>query len=292
MSLIANISHKLAIGTVQFGMNYGISNLNGQTTIQEAKEIISISKKFNITTIDTASAYGNSEETLGNIGVKNFDIVTKIPEIPNNIAKKNVEKTIINTIEKSFEKLKIEKIYAILIHKPEQLFSEYGNDIYKTLEKIKNDGLVEKIGISSYNPEEIIEKSNYFKIDIAQVPYNIVDQRLTNEGMISEIKKLGIEIHVRSIFLQGLLLSEKIPSKFEKWGHIFENYENEITRHNMSKLEACLNFALKEKEIDKIVIGINNKEQLLDILNTKASKIELPREISSTDTQLINPSYW
>lgn len=286
---------KIAIGTAQFGLNYGISNTLGQTKVEDAIAIISTAKKNKIDTIDTAMAYGSSEETLGNCPTSNLKIVTKLPEIPSHLSNKEIREWILKKTKISLSKLKKDSTYAILLHRPEQLKTEIGSTIYNVLDEIKQNGLTRKIGISTYNPTEIISISNYYKIDIAQTPFNIIDQRLINDNILKKIKDIGIEVHVRSIFLQGLLLLEnnKHPKEFSKWKDIFITLQEINNEKKYSPIEACLNFVIKEDLIDKIVVGINSLSQINQILDTNIIN-NLPKydQVSCQDETLINPALW
>ena len=143
---------KLAIGTAQFGLNYGIANTDGKICFAEAKEILNEAKINGINTIDTAISYGDSEKNIGNIGVINCDIITKIPEVPCDIS--NLEIWIDNQIKNSLKNLKIKKLYGVLLHRPSQLFDKDKKDLWNILLKLKDKNLVKKIGYSIYSPTD------------------------------------------------------------------------------------------------------------------------------------------
>ena len=285
---------KISIGSVQFGLDYGINNKKGIMPAQEIKSILEYSYNLGIRNIDTASVYGKSQQVLGKCDISKWNITTKISPIKK---KENISENIYSEISKSLDYLKIDSVFSILVHDSMQLLDpDLGNDIFKALELIKKKGLTKKIGISIYDPillNKIINK--YKTIDIVQAPLNILDRRLFLSGWINKLKKLDIEIQVRSIFLQGLLLMsyEDQVSKFSKWIHLWEIWNNWLSRSNISSLEACLNYASSIKQIDNIIIGIDSLDQLKQIVAIKSdNNFNFPNNFYSNDTKLINPSLW
>lgn len=259
---------KLCIGTAQFGMDYGISNSSGKINLIEAKEILDYCQTENITTIDTAQAYGESETMLGNLGVEKFNIVSKI------LGK--------DKIEASLENLNIQNLYAVLLHNE----NEINKENYAKLETYKTQGLVKKIGISVYTPSKLQNIIDNYKIDIVQLPLNILDQRFLQ--LMPKLKERGIEIHVRSIFLQGLLLMENVPDYFNSIKPI-------LNKMPKDRLGFCLNFVKNIEEIDKIVVGVTSKNELMQIVNAYNDRNDWTFDYSVysiEDENIVNPSLW
>ena len=140
---------KIALGSVQFGLKYGISNLSGPTSKSQIKKILEIAKDLGVDIIDTATVYGNSELLLGNSNVKNFKVVTKIPTLKPNIL--NIEKWVNDKVYSSIKKLKIESLYGVLIHNSNNFFGDKGKILLEALQSLKKDGKIKKIGISIYD---------------------------------------------------------------------------------------------------------------------------------------------
>lgn len=140
--------NKLVIGTVQFGCSYGVSNKTGKVSIDSAKEILACAKDAEIDVLDTAIAYGDSELCLGQIGIENWKVVSKLSELPSGVD--NIQKWAKDSLQGSLSRLKIPKLYGLLLHRPQQLLSVQGKEIYKSLNLLKTEGLVNKIGISIY----------------------------------------------------------------------------------------------------------------------------------------------
>jgi aryl-alcohol dehydrogenase-like predicted oxidoreductase len=284
---------KLALGTVQFGMPYGIANSKGQVTLEAAKLILQYGKEANIDTLDTAIGYGDSEITLGKIGVFDWEIITKLPEIPESC--RDVTKWINQELANSLDRLKIDQIRGLMLHSSMQLLSPFGNEIWDTMQNLKTKGSVKKIGFSIYDPIELDLIWEKFQPDIIQAPYNIFDQRLKTSGWLEKISRHGKEVHVRSIFLQGLLLmkKEQRPEKFNRWDTLFDRWDQWLIKKDFTSLEACLGFVSTEKSINKIVIGVDSPSHLKQIIASESKYVEpIPKELVTSDLDLLNPSNW
>ena len=232
-------------GSVQFGLNYGISNISGKVHESKVLEILNKAKKENINTIDTAILYGDSEAVLGRAGVRNFNVITKLPPMPDHLI--DIKGWAVKNVSNSINKLNVKKLYGLILHQSDDFIGERGSELYSVLCKLKHEGVVNKIGVSIYNPKELDSlENNNLKLDIVQAPFNILDRRLETSGWLTKLKNLDIEIHTRSVFLQGLLLldSNSRDQYFDKWKNAFDEFENWIKKTNQTPLEACLNFCL------------------------------------------------
>lgn len=286
---------KLAIGTAQFGLDYGIANDHGKVSQKEIKKILDLARSSNISLLDTAMDYGDSEFSIGEAGSEDFDIVSKIGDIPVN--EKNTKDFIYNKLKNTLDCLGIKSLYGLLLHRPENLLNKNGIAIYETLSEFKEMGLVKKIGISIYEPDDLNKIIPNFELDIVQSPINIFDRRLINSFWADELKKKGMEIHARSIFLQGLLLIDptKRPAYFKKWNKLFKEYDEWLYEKKVSNFELCIRYVLSQDSIDKVIIGIDSREQLkeiIDLYSSKSEKLTVPNELFSNDKSLINPSCW
>lgn len=284
---------KIALGTAQFGSSYGISNFSGKVKETEAREILELGRNFGITTLDTAIAYGESEKVLGDIGCHGWDIITKIPEIPSDCGR--LSEWISSEVQKSLERLKVDKLYGVLLHHPNQLLSSSGRSIYESLAFLKVRGYVEKIGVSIYNPEQLHKLIENYDLDIVQCPMNIFDMRMQDSGWLERLRRDNIEIHVRSIFLQGLLLMEPAarPSKLASYGRLWMSWDNWLQENNLSALDACVNWISGIPELSRILIGVQSSEQLGQILNISGEKLpNMPAWGDFLDDKLIDPTHW
>jgi aryl-alcohol dehydrogenase-like predicted oxidoreductase len=284
---------KLALGTVQFGLPYGVANQRGQVTEDEADKILKHAIESNIDTLDTAVGYGDSEKCLGNIGVKNWKIITKLPEIPQGC--KNINAWINKEFSESLKRLKVKRIKGLMLHRPLQLLENIGDKIWPTLQVLKQSGLVDKVGFSIYEPKDLDKLWTDFQPDIIQAPFNILDQRLKTSGWLEKLYNNGVEVHVRSIFLQGLLLMKKEDrlKKFKQWNKIWQEWDSWLESEKLTPLEATLCFVNSESMISRLVVGVDSLSQLKKIINSDTVLMDKPpNTLRTTDENLINPSNW
>lgn len=286
--------NKLALGTVQFGMNYGIANANGQVTAAEIKKVIGLAMTNGINLLDTAIGYGDSEKRLGEADVSGFEIVTKLPAIAADCT--DIHEWVDQQIEGALQRLKVKQLYGVLFHVPSQLLSPGGNELYKALDTFRKNGVVGKIGVSVYSPDELSVLMGEFDFDIVQAPFNIIDRRLAESGWLGKLAASGKEVHIRSVFLQGLLLmnvADRAPY-FAKWKSLFEKYEHWLQSSQLSAIQACLNYVSGFEGISKVLVGVdssNNLQEIIDaILPDPISRV--PDELASNDPNLIIPSNW
>ena len=282
---------KLVIGSAQLGMDYGLFN-NKKISRKEFKKIEKLVLKSKIKFIDTAISYGESENIIGNSKLKNLHIITKI-KIPNekNIHIKN---WVLKEISKSLIKLKINKIYVVLIHDYKDLLGKYGKNYLLSLQELKKKKIIKKIGISVYDYQEIKKIWKFWKPDLIQVPFSPLDNRILDSGWVDTLKKFKVKIFVRSVFLQGLLINEDSFLRISKSHKVILNkFRNWCYKNNISLLQACLHFIKQFKKIDYLVVGFNNYNQLKEIVDVfKKKLIIIPKKFSTNKINLIDPRKW
>ena len=277
---------KLALGTVQFGLDYGILNTTGQAPLEEVKKVLKLAKEHNIDTLDTAASYGNSEEVLGKIGVNDFKIVTKTISLQLGVD------NVLQSFYQSLTDLNTTNVDGLLIHNIEDAKDKQFDILYKELDKLKKDKLINKIGFSTYTPDQVDFLLDNFDFDLIQVPFNVFDTRLIEGNQLNLLNKKDVEIHARSVFLQGILLNFKyLDSSFSKWTTQFDDYQKMVKNSGLSLLEYALNFALNTQEIDKVLVGVNNEKQLREVFKSVKEQ-EALSSYSICDVNLLNPSLW
>jgi aryl-alcohol dehydrogenase-like predicted oxidoreductase len=284
---------RLALGTVQFGLPYGIANQIGQVSLAEARKILTQAFKEGLNTLDTAIAYGESETRLGAIGVSEWRVVSKLQAAPEHT--ENIEKWVRGCVAGLLTRLMIPRLYGLLLHRPNNLLGPYGRELYAALRKVKDDGLVHKIGVSVYCPEELDIFHHKFPIDLVQAPFNVFDRRIATSGQLNRLKQSDIEVHTRSAFLQGLLLMapDRRPAKFNRWRFLWNTWDQWLVEGNMSPVQACLGFPLRYPEVDRVVVGVDSEAQLSELLTAAIPGGEEPPEsLITQDNDLINPSRW
>jgi len=287
------LMRKLILGTAQFGSSYGIANKNKNgISKKKINKILDFSKKNKICYIETARNYQNVEKKLAESEINEFNIITKIPKLNLRLNTNKLKEEINYFFLKSRNNILKKRLYGLLLHNGEQLLSNKGNIIYNSLLRIKKANNIQNIGISVHDPMSLKKIIKQYKFDIVQVPFNIFDNRIYDQGIVSLLKKKNIKIHCRSIFLQGLLLMNysKIPKHLQKYFSLFFlNTEDLIEK----KLNSCLQHVLFHKEIDKFIIGIDNIRQLIQIINI--IKNIIPRqyiEYKTNNIKVIDPLRW
>jgi aryl-alcohol dehydrogenase-like predicted oxidoreductase len=284
---------KIALGGAQFGQKYGISSGQAPPSVDEVKSIINAAKNYHVDLIDTAIGYGQSQKILGSCGLEKFRVVTKIPTVPQNVM--DIDGWVLDVVSRSLDELKISKLYAVMLHNPAQLVETRGKQIYRALLKVQELGLALKIGGSFYDPLSILNCINNFRLEIIQCPLNPMDRRLINTGVLDFLKDLGVEVHTRSIFLQGLLLldPEMRPNSFSQWKDVFVGWDLWLKQNSISALEACVRFQLQFDGIDRVVVGVQSFEQLEEVVyKASLSPVDIPGYISTEDVRFINPVNW
>ncbi len=284
---------KLALGTVQFGLPYGVANKIGMTSSAEAARTLEFARELGIDTLDTAVGYGKSEEVLGALGVGDFRIVTKLPEMESDEC--DVGSWVAGQVHGSMERLRVSKLAAVLLHRPGQLLTQHGDRLYSALQQLKKSGLVGGIGVSIYDPSELEHLVPRFRFDLVQSPLSILDRRLIETGWVNRLVSEDVEIHARSCFLQGLLLmpAEERPAKFGRFDPIWREWQRWLEANNLSPQEACIRFVVSSPEISRVVIGVDSVSQLAEIASSaKGALPELPEWPCSPPTLLLNPSSW
>lgn len=284
--------NKIGIGTLQFGLDYGIANTEGKLKDLEIKKIRKIAKFNNINTVDTANVYGNSEERLGYLGFSNFKLVSKLPVTAPPVDRFN---WVLKNVKRSLKKMNVERLHGMHVHNTKYLLDKNGYKIYNGLVKAKKRGLINKIGVSVYTIQELKKIISKYKIDLVLIPFNIFDQRTIKSNILKELKDRNIEIHTRTTFLQGLLLLEgrKIPDKFKKYKKYFDNWNKIQKKIKIPKFEICLKYALSNKYIDRVIVGIDNSKQFKLLIKAAGYlKIDIKSIDASKEIDLINPSKW
>lgn len=283
---------RLALGTAQFGLKYGIANTVGQASRATAISMLGLAFKSGIDTLDTAISYGDSENRLGEIGVHDFRLITKLPSIPRGV--ENIAEWIAAHLQSSLDRLGEKNIHALLLHRPEQLLSDRGQEIFNVLCSIRDAGLVKKIGISVYSPSDLDNLVPKFRFDLVQLPLNVLDRRFESSEWLRKLKDQDVEIHTRSAFLQGLLLMPRaqIPDKFRQWNSLWDEWEQWLASSNMSAVKASLAYPLSISEIDRIVVGAETLDQLEQLISTAHESPGAIVDINCEDEKLINPANW
>ena len=290
---------KIGLGTVQWGVEYGISNINGITPSAEAKRILKNARHCGINTIDTAYDYGIAEKVLGVNDISDFKVCTKIPSAKGIDTEEGIKKHYESCLNNSLKNLKRDRVEYLLLHDCNDLLGNHHKKVASMMNKYKNTGKAIKVGFSAYSSEQINLAIKNFAPDIVQVPFSILDRRLLECGILKELKDRDIEVHARSIFLQGLLLMEprELNRYFSPFLSQIRSWHELCKKQKTKPLDLALYYAVSQQSIDKCIIGISTLNQLKEAINSlKDNQFDIdPRELTKLGKMpkgLLNPTLW
>ncbi|MET0311563.1 MAG: aldo/keto reductase [Burkholderiaceae bacterium] len=290
---MSTAARRLALGTVQFGLRYGVANEAGQVPRQEAALILQEAREAGVDTLDTAIGYGDSEAVIGAAGAGGWNIVTKLPPLPQDCS--DVEAWVRGELAASFARLRVGAVQAVLLHRPADLAGPCGAALRAALAGLRQDGLARQTGISVYSPDELDALAHLGPHGVVQLPYNALDGRWRRSGWLARLHGQGTEIHARSAFLQGLLLmpAARRPAWFGRWQPLWEAWDAWIAGTGKSPLAACLGHALAAREIARVVVGVDSLAQWREILAAAAHAPQAaPEMLAASDPALLNPAAW
>ena len=283
--------NRIVLGGAQLGLPYGILNNGESMGDVQVAEILDSAFEFGINQIDTAIAYGNSEALIGTHGQGRFAIISKLPPIPDDCS--DVQGWVYEHITSSLSRLRVTQLDALLLHQPSDLTGKHGESLYSSITQLKNDRLIGKFGISIYSPQDLHGVLGNFVLDVVQTPFNVFDQRISHH--YETLSSLGVEIHARSIFLQGVLLSEEgqLPSYFDQWRPAFEQFRDWTVQNRLTPIEACVAFVLNQSHVSRIVVGALNAKQLSESLKViPRVGTTSPFSLRINDINLVDPRHW
>lgn len=285
---------KLILGTVQFGMDYGINNKEGKPSFEKVKDTLDFAYLKGISLLDTAEAYGDSQSRIGEyhkVSSRKFNIITKFS--PN---RKDLSENIIARVNDNLSILGVNFLYSYMFHSYDD-YKKYFSSFKDGLIELRNSNKIKKIGVSLHSNDEIIEVLKNGHIDIIQLPFNLLDNSNQRKKILLKAKSMGIEIHTRSVFLQGLFFKD--PNKIT--GNILEikvdlnRLNNLVSKEKMNDL--ALNYVYSKEYIDGVLLGVDNVDQLksnIDCIegSTTKSIISEVDKIDVLNKTMLNPANW
>ena len=277
---------RLGIGTVQFGQAYGVSNSHGQVPRPDVKLILEMAALCGIRLLDTAANYGEAESVLGGTNLKPFRIVSKTLGVQHGVH------AVIARVRQSVRTLGA--VDLLLVHAAKDLLGHSGTTLWRSLQALKAEGVIGAVGISAYAADDPVMLAERFCPDAMQLPFSLLDQRLLADGSLERLKQLGVEIHARSLFLQGLLFMPEPPEKLGAARPMLEKVRSEIAHAGTNPLAAALGFVLSRPEVDVALVGMTGLAQLKEIVAAALSP--LPdwnwAACALTDERILTPSLW
>jgi aryl-alcohol dehydrogenase-like predicted oxidoreductase len=288
---------RLGIGTVQFGQEYAIGAGETRPGHAEIASILEIAASAGIRLLDTASAYGDAEAVLGGVlpPAHQFRIVTKTAVFDHEAIRPEDSDTLAAVFRKSLDDLGVGSVYGLMVHKASNLLGEGGGHLFDAMENLKQQGRVQKIGVSVYDAQQIEGVLARFPVDLVQVPVSIFDQRLVAGGQLHDLKKKGIEIHARSVFLKGLVFAnpQNLPDHFAGARERLVAFHEEVSARGATPQEVALSYILDNPDIDTVLCGVTNVAQLGQILSGMGpSPLPDPQRFALAGADILNPARW
>jgi aryl-alcohol dehydrogenase-like predicted oxidoreductase len=272
----------LALGTVQFGMAYGVANAAGQPSAATVQTILDTARAAGIDMLDTAEMYGEAETVLGRSDTDGFQIVTKLGEIApgENFAPR---------FAACLTRLNRKSVHGLLLHRPGGLLDKGGDQLWAALETLKGAG---KLGASTYTPEETEALLDRFPLGLVQLPLAPIDGRW--DATLERLAKAGVEVHTRSALLQGLLAmpADTRPDHFKPWQTLLVGWDTWCADHNLDRAAAALALVRTRDSISRVVVGVDSRAQLIGLLDGPTALPNLPSELTTQDPNLLNPALW
>lgn len=283
---------KLALGTVQFGTDYGAFNQSGRLDEAGVARCLDVAEAADIDTLDTARAYGESEAVLGRLGAaRRFRVVTKVARLGS-----AGPDALLASVEASLTALGADQLDALLMHDAADLAGPGGDAIWAMLDRLLAEDVIAVAGVSVYAPEEAMALAGRYPIGLVQAPCSVFDQRMRTSGAFAMLKSRGVEIHARSAFLQGFALADPaaLPPALAPFRPLLERFRADAAAAAVSPLELALAAVLGEPAIDRVVVGVDGPEQLEEIIAAASAAAPAPAAglYACDDPALINPSRW
>lgn len=277
---------QLALGTVQFGLDYGVAGA-GRPDAATIDAILATARRLGVDLLDTAEMYGDAETVLGRHGVSDFAVVGKLGEITGDGADIDAR------LRGSLSRIGVARFHGVLLHRPAVLDGPDGARIWAALEAAVDAGLTGRIGVSTYDPDETRALLRRWPIDIVQLPLAPIDARWT-DAILDDLKARGVELHVRSILLQGLLAMDPQarPAFFADFADVLAAWDAWRADTGLSAAQACMALTRARPQVDRIVLGVDRAAHLADLAAPGGPVPPLPDAARSRDPRLLNPALW
>ena len=284
---------RLALGTAQLGLHYGVANRTGRPARAQAAAILAAAQAVPVAFLDTAPAYGDAEALLGEL-LPPAAPVAVVTKTPSGVAAR--PGGVGAALAASLQRLRRPRVEGLLVHDRRELLAAEGEALWRALVALRERGVVARLGVSVYHPEEALALHARFPLEIVQLPCNVLDQRAWSSGLIADLASAGVEVHVRSAFLQGALLlpPEQLPPWLAHGRAAVAAFQAHAQSLGLTPLQAALGFVAALPGVHAVVCGAERPEQLAELvagLGTRVVPGDFTR-LASADRTLVDPSQW
>lgn len=295
----ANRIGRIGLGTVQWGLDYGVANNSGSPSGDVVKDILRDAWQVGANLLDTAAAYGEAEEVIGGLRQADaFEVVTKtLPFDPEAEGGRARIELVLEGFERSLSRLQRDRVYGLLVHHCDELLAAHGPELWSRLARLKDEGRVGRVGVSVYAPEQLERLLASFPVDMVQLPFNIFDQRFLRTGLFDRLHRAGVEVHVRSAFLQGVALipEGELPPFLSELAPIHADWRRETAATGMSFVSGALGFCLQHPAVSRVIVGCDTVEQAGMLFKAAVEGyLELSdiERFDICDPKLVDPREW
>ena len=292
---------RLALGTVQFGLTYGLYHSGAPLARDEARAVLEAAWRGGIDLLDTGAAYGDAERAIGEARPPHarFAVVSKTPPLRLSAVDSEAAARTADGVRRSLELLRIEALDGLLVHHAPDLLVPGGDGLFRVLEGLRREGLVRRLGVSVYDAATLKAVLDRYPVQIVQLPLNLLDQRFVRDGTVAQLARAGIEVHARSVFLQGVLLADmvQVPAHLAGARQRIARLHAHCAASGMSRAAAALRFVARCAGVSRIVIGVNNAAQLGENLTAFAAATAAGGDFDASDfaledADIIDPRRW
>jgi aryl-alcohol dehydrogenase-like predicted oxidoreductase len=301
MTPARSMTARLGLGTVQFGLPYGLTGGPSKLAAQDVHTVLSRAWEEGIDLLDTAPAYGEAEAVIAAQWPRGarFAVVSKTRRIGRDAVTAEDVAEVVARAQESVARLPVEHLHALLVHEANDLLVPGGERLFDALVPLRRDGRVRRLGVSVYHPEILERVLASFPIEAVQLPFNALDQRFARSGLIARLAAAGIEVHVRSIFMQGFLIAEPVamPEALRRVTPLAVQLRAMAAAAGLDAASAALLIAAREPGVVRILVGVNS----LASLEANVASLARVRSWSGTldfapfaieDHDIVDPRRW
>jgi len=292
---------RLALGTVQFGLPYGLYHSGRPLSREQARDVLAAAWQGGIDLLDTGAAYGDAEKSIGELrpaGAR-FAVISKTSPLRRHGLGPSEVAEVVDGVRRSVRLLRVRALNGLLVHHTPDLLATGGDLLFRALENLRAEGLVRRLGVSVYDAATLKAVLDRFPVQIVQLPVNLLDQRFVHDGTLALLARSNIEVHARSVFLQGVLLADaaQLPPRFAGVRGRIERLDAQCAARGVSRAAAALRFVASCPGVSRIVIGVNSAAQLKENLSAFSVATAGSWDLDAAayaldDAEIIDPRKW
>lgn len=282
---------RIGLGTVQLGADYGVSNHQGRPDEAEVAAILACAVEAGLGYLDTAAGYGEAETLIGRHLPDDHDvrIVTKLPPVAEDLVTRRHADAALEALARSLARLDRNAVHGLLLHSARDLAKPGWQHLRDALDEARGRGWAARTGVSVYDADDLALSCERLVPGIVQLPLSTLDRRLVACGWLDRLTAAGVEVHARSIFLQGLLLMDPtaLPDFFAPLQPTLARLHAGWAART-TPLAGCLDYVLRNEQVDAVIVGVNRLRELKEIV---AAVADLDDTIDDSAPVAVDPTF-